>query len=56
MLYGFKTYAEAVEAANKIGGRRYHNKSYGGGIVFQAYECELDDIKKRLESFAVLED
>lgn len=54
--YGFKTYEQAVLAANKIGGRRYHNKSYGGGIVFQAYECELDDIQKRLEAFAVLED
>lgn len=54
--YGFKTYAQAVKAANKIGGRRYHHKNFAGGLVFQAYECELDDIKKRLESFAVLED
>lgn len=52
--YGFKTYAEAVEAANKIGGRRYHNKSFGGGIVFQAYECELDGISKALENLAAI--
>jgi len=26
--------------AKKIGGRRYHNKSYGGGIVFQSYNIE----------------
>ena len=30
--YGF-----AVFLANMIGGKRYHTKSYGGGIVFQSY-------------------
>lgn len=30
-------YAIAVKLANSIGGRKYHNKSYGGGIVFQEY-------------------
>ena len=30
-------YEFAVFLANMIGGKRYHNKSYGGGIVFQAY-------------------
>ena len=34
-------YKRVIKAANKLGGRRYHNKAYGGGIVFQAYECEL---------------
>lgn len=29
-------YAFAVKRANKIGGKRFHNKQYGGGIVFQA--------------------
>jgi hypothetical protein len=32
MLYNI-----AVKKANKIGGRKYHNKQYGGGIVFQSY-------------------
>lgn len=42
LIFGTATYAEAVKLANKIGGRRFHNKSYGGGIVFQAYsENEL---------------
>ncbi len=27
----------AVRRANKIGGRKFHNKQYGGGIVFQSY-------------------
>ena len=31
------TYPDAVSIANKIGGRKYHTKSYGGGIVFQSY-------------------
>ena len=30
-------YALAVKRANKIGGKKYHNKNYGGGIVFQSY-------------------
>lgn len=33
-------YALACKLANTIGGRRYHNKSYGGGIVFQSYSLE----------------
>ena len=33
-------YSIAVKLANKIGGRKYHNKSYGGGIVFQSYNIE----------------
>ena len=30
-------YNTAIKLANKIGGRKYHNKTYGGGIVFQSY-------------------
>lgn len=33
-------YATAVKLANKIGGRKYHNKQYGGGIVFQSYNIK----------------
>jgi len=33
-------YAKAIELANKIGGRKYHTKKYGGGIVFQCYGPE----------------
>jgi hypothetical protein len=37
--FGYITdlYALAVRKANKIGGRKYHTKKYGGGIVFQSY-------------------
>lgn len=30
-------YKLAIKRANKIGGRKFHNKQYGGGIVFQSY-------------------
>jgi hypothetical protein len=33
-------YDIAVKKDNKIGGRKYHNKKYGGGIVFQSYNIE----------------
>lgn len=31
------TYQETIKLMNKIGGRKFHNKQYGGGIVFQSY-------------------
>jgi hypothetical protein len=33
-------YARAIERAHKIGGRKYHTKAYGGGIVFQSYSLK----------------
>ena len=30
-------YAKALANAKRIGGRKFHNKQYGGGIVFQSY-------------------
>lgn len=33
-------YALATKRANTIGGRRYHCKRYGGGIVFQSYSID----------------
>jgi len=40
-------YDIAVKRANKLGGRRYHNKQYGGGIVFSTYNTKslLDTIE-----------
>lgn len=34
------TYDDAIKVANSIGGRKYHNKSYGGGLVFQSYSLD----------------
>jgi hypothetical protein len=38
-------YAKAVKRANKIGGRKYHNKQYGGGIVFQSYNITATEMQ-----------
>ena len=40
-------YQYAVKLMNKIGGRKYHTKQYGGGIVFQSYS--LPDLIKSIE-------
>lgn len=47
-----KRYNYAVKKANKIGGKKYHNQSYGGGIVFQSYNLERtwDAIQKIKEN------
>jgi hypothetical protein len=31
------TYTDALIKARKLGGRKFHNKQYGGGIVFSTY-------------------
>lgn len=33
-------YPMACKRANTIGGRKYHNRQYGGGIVFQSYSIQ----------------
>lgn len=33
-------YVIACRLANTIGGRKYHSKAYGGGIVFQSYSLD----------------
>jgi hypothetical protein len=41
-------YDTAIKRAHKIGGRKFHNKQYGGGIVFQSYNI-ADTAKAILE-------
>lgn len=41
-------YDKAVKIANKIGGKKFHNKQYGGGIAFQSYN--IDDTAKKLQN------
>lgn len=37
-IFGIETeYNISLNKARKIGGRKFHNKQYGGGIVFQSY-------------------
>lgn len=44
-------YVLALKKAKKIGGRKFHNKQYGGGIVFQSHnvyetEKQIKDLLK----------
>ena len=48
-------YTEAVSLANNLGGKKYHTKTYGGGIVFQSYNlrhlCEMiNDLTNKMEA------
>lgn len=53
-VYGYQSSLQLTEryelaiklAKTKTCGRKYHNKSYGGGIVFQSYS--LPDLSKTL--------
>lgn len=42
-----RDYNRAVKLANKIGGRKYTAKWYGGGIVFQSYS--LPELAKSIK-------
>ena len=44
------TYSEAIKLANSIGGRKFHNRQYGGGLVFQSYNIE--DTAKKISEIA----
>jgi hypothetical protein len=41
-------YAVALQRAHQIGGRKFSNKQFGGGIVFQAYSP--DELGKLIAS------
>ncbi len=36
-------YDRVLRAARTVGGRKFHNRQYGGGVVFQAYACEMPE-------------
>jgi len=39
-------YQTAIKKANTIGGKKFHNKQYGGGIVFSSYN--LDNLTREI--------
>jgi hypothetical protein len=41
------SFQEALKLARPIGGKKFHNKQYGGGIVFQSYN--LADTEQSIE-------
>lgn len=42
-------YEIALEKAKKIGGRKFHNKQYGGGIVFSSV-YNIQDLQNKINS------
>ena len=42
-------YNIALSRSRKFGGKKFHNKQYGGGIVFQEYD--IDGLSKEIEQF-----
>ena len=46
-------YARVLREAKKLGGRKHHTKSFGGGVVFQCYEFELPAIIAQLRRVLV---
>lgn len=41
-LYLADNYEEALKLSKKFGGRKFHNKQYGGGIAIQSYNLEYE--------------
>lgn len=41
-------YETALKNSRQFGGKKYHTKSYGGGIVFQSYN--INDLEKSILS------
>ena len=37
------TYNKALFLAKKIGGKKFHNRQYGGGIVIQSYNLQYEE-------------
>ena len=46
-------YERVLREAKKLGGRKHHTKSFGGGVVFQCYEFELPAIIAELRRVLV---
>ena len=39
-----RNYEDALAIAKTLGGKKFHNKQYGGGIVFQVYAGCLENL------------
>ena len=48
-------YGQALVNGRKLGGRKFHNKQYGGGIVFQSYNIHrLEEQIKELNGSGIV--
>ena len=43
-----RNYDQALAIAKPLGGKKFHNKQYGGGIVFQEYAGCLENLCDRI--------
>ena len=43
IVFRTKTYNEAVKLANTIGGKKYNNKTFAGGIVFTSFNTAIEE-------------
>jgi len=41
-------YDLALRRSRQLGGRKFHNKQYGGGIAFQMYSGQLQEMSDRI--------
>jgi hypothetical protein len=45
-------YSIALSRSRQLGGKRFHNKQYGGGIVFQMYSGEQQEMSNKIHEIA----
>lgn len=45
-------YSLALKRAKQLGGRKFHNKQYGGGIVFQMYDGQQAEMSQKIRDIA----
>lgn len=44
-------YSRALSRARNFGGRKFHNKQYGGGIVFQMYDGQIPEMSRKIREY-----
>lgn len=45
-------YDLAVKRSRQLGGKKYHNKQYGGGIVFKMYDGQKSEMSRLIKEIA----
>lgn len=45
-------YELALKRSRQLGGKKFHNKQYGGGIVFQMYKDDIYEMSRKIREIA----
>lgn len=45
-------YKLALKKSRQLGGKKFHNKQYGGGIVFQMYSGQQEEMSRKIREIA----